>query len=648
MKRINIAVIGGGAAGCMAAVTAAEAGACVTVFEGNGQKMLCRKLGITGKGRCNLTNACGPEEFLANVPVNPKFLYAAFSAFPPEAVMEWFENRGVPLKTERGNRVFPVSDHAGDIVGALKKAVRNADVTVAGKKVGSIIARDGKFFLDGSDTVWDRVIIATGGMSYQVTGSDGSGYGLAESLGHTVKAPEPGLVPLTCDGSLCPSMQGLSLKNVTLKIYAEGNRKPVFEEFGEMLFTHFGISGPVVLTASSAVRDTGSGKYRAEIDLKPALDEKTLDARLQRELSEGANRNLSNIMAKLLPSKMVLPFIGYAGLDPETKGNSVTKEMRRRIVTCLKAFGFRITGTRPINEAIITSGGVSVSEINPKTMESKLVPGLFFAGEIIDTDAYTGGFNLQIAWSTGHLAGTCAAKERKDGAKKMKNAEIINIAIDGPSGAGKSTLAKGVAGELGISYVDTGAIYRTVGYAARQKGIDPSDPAAVGAMLREIQVGVTFGNGEQHMLLNGEDLGLRIRENEISAYASKVSAIPAVREFLMDTQRDIARNNSVVMDGRDIGTVILPDADVKIFLSATAEERAQRRFGELEEKGMPESYEKILSDIIERDERDSSRDIAPLRPAADAISFNNTGLMPEETRAAVLGIIRDRLAEKHR
>ena len=647
----RIAVIGGGAAGCMAAVSAAREGADVTIFERNGEKRLCLKVGITGKGRCNLTNNCGRDGFMSNVVSNPRFLYSAFSAFNPQDVMAWFEDAGVPLKTERGDRVFPVSDRAADIVHALKKAVAGSGCRVEDKYVASVDRGERGFMINGETGPFDRVIVATGGMSYSSTGSDGSGYALAERFGHTVTKTRPGLVPLECSGPLCSDLQGLSLKNVSLRICRDSDGKTVFEDFGELLFTHFGLSGPIVLTASSAVEGIEDGGFTAHIDLKPALDGKQLDARLVREFASGSNRNYSTVLGTLLPAKFIGPFVNLSGIPADTKANSVTKEQRKKTAELLKDIQIGIKGTRPVNEAVVTRGGVCVREIDPRTMESKLVPGLYFAGEIIDVDAYTGGFNLQIAWSTGRLAGISAANERtvknkKDTYRKAKmGRKIYSIAIDGPSGAGKSTLAKGIAAAFGFSYVDTGAIYRTVGYAVRERGISPDDRDAVSALLGSIDLKVRFENGIQHMLLDGRDLGDSIRENEISTYASKVSAIPEVRAFLLDTQRRIAAENSVVMDGRDIGTVILPEADVKIFLSASARDRAARRYNELIEKGMPESFEKVLADIEERDMRDSQRDIAPLKAADDAVLLDNSGFEPAQSLEAGIRIVKSKLPE---
>ncbi|MCQ2354371.1 MAG: NAD(P)/FAD-dependent oxidoreductase [Clostridia bacterium] len=420
--RIKVAVIGGGAAGMMAAAAAARAGAAVTVYERNGSGMLGRKLGITGKGRCNVTNDATRDEFLENVPRNPRFLYAAYAAFPPQDVMAYFESLGVPLKTERGRRVFPVSDKASDIVDALKREVRASGCHVVGARVRGIKKEKEnngsgeRFDVDAGDRsgVFDRVIICTGGLSYPRTGSEGDGYRMAESFGHTVTELVPSLVPIVCPGGLCPSMQGLSLRNVGLKIVEKNSGKVAYEDFGEIMFTHFGLTGPMALSASARLHDIVPGKYEAQIDLKPALDMQTLDARLLSDFSKYKNRDFQNSLSGLLPQKMIEPFVGMTGIPADLKVNSVTREMRKRIAECLKCFMVPLSGLRPVEEAIITSGGVSVREIDPKTMESKLVPGLYFAGEIIDTDAYTGGYNLQIAWSTARLAGLAAAKRKSE------------------------------------------------------------------------------------------------------------------------------------------------------------------------------------------------------------------------------------------
>ena len=406
----HVAVIGGGAAGLMAAITAAESGATVTMLERNDR--LGKKLRITGKGRCNLTNDCDRNEFLANVPTNPRFLYTALARFSTADTKDFFEGLGVRLKTERGKRVFPQSDRASEVVSALERRCRELGVHILHKRVQNIITQDGRATgVMTSDSVIDAdaVIVCTGGRSYSVTGSDGDGYRFAERLGHTVIAPTPSLVPIVSKGRLCPSMQGLSLKNVSLRIVNTENGRTVYEDFGEMMFTHFGLTGPLILSASAHLSDIASGKYEARIDLKPALDERTLDARIRSDFDKYRNRDLINALSDLMPQKMIEPFIGLCGIDPRKKIHSVTREERARMVKTLKSMTVPLHGFRPIEEAIITRGGVSVKEISPRTMESKLVKGLYFAGEVLDVDAYTGGFNLQIAFSTAVVAGENAA-----------------------------------------------------------------------------------------------------------------------------------------------------------------------------------------------------------------------------------------------
>lgn len=402
-------IIGGGAAGLMAACAAAEkyGGRAVTVIEKN--RRPGRKLMITGKGRCNVTNNCDRDTLISNVPANGRFLFSAFSDFGTADTMEFFEKRGVPLKTERGNRVFPVSDKASDIVDALVNTVRKSGVKILTAEAEEILTENfsvtGVRTRDGGILEADSVILATGGMSYPVTGSTGDGYEMAGMLGHTVTPLKASLVPLNVKQGFCSRLSGLSLKNVTLTVYESGRKKPVFSELGEMLFTHFGISGPLVLSASAHMRKMGSSEYTAYIDLKPALDEQKLDSRILRDFEEEKNRDFANSLDKLLPKSIIPVIISLSGIAPDTKVNQISREQRSQLCGVLKALRLDITGFRPIEEAIITGGGISVKEINPSTMESKLVSGLFFAGEIIDADAYTGGFNLQIAFSTGHLAG---------------------------------------------------------------------------------------------------------------------------------------------------------------------------------------------------------------------------------------------------
>ena len=410
MDSTRVAVIGGGAAGMMAAISAAKMGADVTLYEKNDR--LGKKLRITGKGRCNVTNDCTVEEFLTNVPTNPRFLYTALNRFSVSDTKDFFESAGVPLKVERGNRVFPISDKAADIVLAMKRECENAGVRLIFRKVTSISVEDGAVtgVICGNETYrYDSVIIATGGVSYPLTGSDGDGHKFASLAGHSVTELRPSLVPIVERGDICRSMQGLSLKNVGLSVFTEGNTKPVYEDFGEMMFTHFGLTGPMILSASAYLPDIGKKNYYAEIDLKPALDEKKLDARLLSDFSKYANRDFANSLSDLLPQKMIPVVIKLSGIDERKKVNSVTREERQRLCYLLKHFIIELSHFRPIAEAIVTKGGVSVKEVDPKTMRSKLVSGLYFCGEVLDLDAYTGGFNLQIAFSTGFLAGESAA-----------------------------------------------------------------------------------------------------------------------------------------------------------------------------------------------------------------------------------------------
>ncbi len=404
----KVCVIGGGAAGMMAAGTAMLSGADVTLYESKDR--LGKKLAITGKGRCNVTNNCSINEFLENVTKNSRFLYASLNAFSPEDVMSMFENYGVSLKTERGKRVYPESDKAKDIVDAMRTYCSATNIVY--EKVTNIIKNPNETFTvatKSSSDVYDRVIMATGGKSYPLTGSDGSGYRLAMKLGHKVTELIPSLVPLESPSRICPQMQGLSLKNVAIKIKTN-EAKIIYEDFGEMMFTHFGVTGPIILSASAHLRNLDLSDLTLSIDLKPALDEKALDSRLLSDFSQKSNKDFINSLSGLLPSKMIEPFIELTGIDARKKVNSITKEERRKILFQLKNLEIPLKSFGPIEEAIVTSGGIDVKEINPKTMESKIIKGLYFAGEMIDVDAYTGGFNLQIAFSTGYLAGQSAAE----------------------------------------------------------------------------------------------------------------------------------------------------------------------------------------------------------------------------------------------
>ncbi len=405
-RAVRVAVIGGGAAGMMAAGTALSMGANVTVFEHVGR--LGKKLAITGKGRCNVTNNCTREEFIQNVLSNPRFMYAPLSAFSPEDTVNFFEGLGVALKTERGRRVFPVSDKAADIVSAMKKYCSGADIVY--EKVTKILVNGGRAVgvRTDKDYAFDSVILATGGKSYPLTGSDGSGYKLASAVGHTVTELTPSLVPVETYGSYCQRMQGLSLKNVALRINDESGRT-VYEDFGELLFTHFGMSGPMILSATSHLRGFKLDTLTAEIDMKPALDERALDARILSDFAKNPNKDFANSLGALLPSKMIDVIIHDSKIDAHKKVNSITKDERKRLVSSLKSLKIKLKKLRPIDEAIITSGGIAVKEISPKTMMSTKVRSLYFAGEVIDVDAYTGGYNLQIAFSTGYVSGMNAA-----------------------------------------------------------------------------------------------------------------------------------------------------------------------------------------------------------------------------------------------
>lgn len=404
---MSVLVIGGGAAGLLAAGFAAENGHAVTLLERNPRP--ARKVMITGKGRCNLTNNCTVEECVANIPRNGRFLYSALTAFPPQAVMDLVEAQGVPLKTERGNRVFPASDKAVDVVDALVAFAKQRGVRfVQGRATDLLLgngACHGARLEDGRTIDADAVIVCTGGMSYPVTGSTGDGYTLAAQAGHTVVPPRPSLVPLVAAEEDCAAMQGLALKNAALTVEDTASGKTVYRDFGELLFTHFGVSGPLVLSASAHMGEMAQNRYRLHIDLKPALSPEQLDARLLRELAAESNRAMGNMLPALLPRSMVVPALTRAAIPPEKKCRDVSREERHRLGAVLKDWTITVTAFRPINEAIVTSGGVSVKEIAAKTMASKLVDGLYFAGEVLDVDAYTGGFNLQIAFATGAAAG---------------------------------------------------------------------------------------------------------------------------------------------------------------------------------------------------------------------------------------------------
>ena len=397
-------VIGGGAAGCMCAVMAAENGKQIVLLEPNRQ--LGRKLRITGKGRCNVTNQCDIKRVMENMPGDGRFLFSALNAFPPEQVMDFFKDAGVSLKTERGNRVFPVSDNANDIADALSNLINKRNVTVIHEKAVNIELDNGmvsKVITKNTEIDTNCCAICTGGLSYPKTGSDGSGYLLAENLGHVIADCHPSLVPLESDDKCCQQLQGLALKNV--KITAMEDGRAIFREQGEMLFAHFGVTGPIVLSASAHMRNFGKALYIIEIDFKPALDDDTLEKRVLRDFDKYKNKSIGNALVDLLPHAMIPVMLNRMGVPRAKPVHEITKQERKSLIHLLKHFSISISGTRPFDEAIITAGGVKTIDINPRTMESKIVQGLFFAGEIMDLDAYTGGFNLQIAWSTGFVAG---------------------------------------------------------------------------------------------------------------------------------------------------------------------------------------------------------------------------------------------------
>ena len=409
MRGFDGIVIGGGPGGMFAAIAAARSGSRVLLLERNGR--LGKKLLITGKGRCNVTNDCSVQEVLQNTPRNGRFLYSAMTAFPPERTKAFFEERGCPLKTERGSRVFPRSDQAASILECLERELRRLGVTVTAGRVRHILTEDGA--VTGAQTRDETysapwVILATGGVSYPTTGSTGDGYAMAQALGHTIVPPEGSLVPLEAVGEDCRDMQGLSLRNVGVKLVS-AKGKVLYRDFGELLFTHFGVSGPTVLSASCHLKGEGC---RLLLDLKPALDEGKLEHRILRDLEQYQNRSMENALTDLLPRSMIPVVLRRLEVEPGLQANSLTKQKRRSLVELLKEFPIEIRGKRPVAEAIVTSGGVKVSEVDPRTMASKKVRGLYFAGEVLDCDAYTGGFNLQIAWATGWAAGSAAAENR--------------------------------------------------------------------------------------------------------------------------------------------------------------------------------------------------------------------------------------------
>ena len=679
---MKVLVIGGGAAGMMAALAAAECGAQTVLLEKN--EKLGKKLFITGKGRCNLTNDAERETFFAHILRNPRFLYSAFSRFDNAAMMRLMEDGGLRLKTERGGRVFPASDKSSDVIRTLERLLEKAGVQVrlhtevlrllteeapAGAGPGRSVA--GLLVQSGGKTEKlsaDRVIVATGGVSYPATGSTGDGYEFAKACGHGIAPVSPSLVPFEAvfEGEAgrrhSPAeLSGLSLKNVSLSAFLKG--KKVFEEQGEMLFTHFGVSGPLVLSASAVTGEAVSLKreeVRLLIDLKPALSEEQLEARLIRDAEAAGAKSLHTLLGGYLPKALIPAVLTQASLDGTAKAAALSKKDRAALIRSLKGLPMKVTALRGFPEAVVTRGGVSVKEIDPKTMESKLVKNLFFAGEVLDLDGTTGGYNLQIAWTTGRAAGQSAASQKAEdpaatpaaagteAARKKKKREEPsmninrNIAIDGPAGSGKSTIAKRVAKETGLIYVDTGAMYRAMAIYFLRRGLSPDDEAGITAACEKADVTIAYENGSQQVYLNEENVTGFLREEAVGQMASASSVYAAVREKMKTLQQRLGREKDVVMDGRDIGTVILPDAFLKVYMTASVEVRAKRRFEELLAKGQSADLAVVAREIEERDWRDMHREIAPLKQAEDAVLLDTSYMSIDEVTDAVLKLYREK------
>jgi len=662
-------VIGAGAAGMPAAISAAEAGLDVLLLEKNEKPG--RKIAITGKGRCNVTNQSDVKTYLANVVTGERFMNSAIRGFTWEDTKRLIEAQGVPLKTERGNRMFPVSDKAFDIIDALKSAVKKSGArlqtgaevkgikaahSVAGSAAEATAFSPAKFFevttADGTRYESKTLILATGGLSYETTGSTGDGHRMLRTMGVKITDLYPGLSALTASEHWCRDLMGLTLKNAAIRITKGEEGKKLYEDFGELLFTHFGVSGPVILSASSylaAIEKTQQTDFKElqpvlHIDLKSALTAEQLDARILRDLEENRGKTFRNSLGALLPRTLIPVIVKLSGINPDKKTSEISRKERQTLGRLLKDLKIHLTGTRPISEAIITSGGVDTSEVNPRTMMLRSIPGLFVCGELLDVDCLTGGFNLQTAFATGHAAGLGAAaylngnKDRK--IKTEKETKMFNVAIDGPGGAGKSSVAKAVAGKKNLQYVDTGALYRAIGYALNRAGVDVTDEKAVEEGIKSLKLKLYYEAGAQHVSVNGEDLTPYLRTEEAGAGASKVAVHGAVRLMVLDIEKQAASEYEVIMDGRDIGTVVLPDAALKIFITASPEERAKRRIHELEAAGKPtKSLEETTREIAERDLRDSTREIAPLRQADDAVLLDTTSMNLDEVIETVCRMV---------
>lgn len=627
----KVAIIGGGVAGLLAAVTAADHGAKVLLFEKMDKVGL--KMGITGKGRCNLTNNAPIMDFIAMTPGNGRFLFSAYKRFNNMDLLSLFHTWGLETKVERGGRIFPASDDAQEVRHLFMRLLHEKQVDVhLSEPVLHIQTKKGcaAGVVTGKGTYEaDAVILATGGKSYPRTGSTGDGYRLAGELGHTVTKIRPALIPLVCAEPYCRELQGLSLKNVTLALVAGGRRKS--EAFGEMIFTHFGISGPIVLTQSDVVTLWLSRGYQVTgyIDLKPALTEEVLDQRILRDLQKFRLKQMGNALSELLPRRLIDAVMKLADIPAEIPAAALKKAQRIHLRQTIKKLPLTITKARPIEEAIVTAGGISTKEVNSSTMESKIVRGLYLAGEVLDVHAFTGGYNLQAAFSMGRMAALSAAGDKTQMRK-------LAIAIDGPAGAGKSSVAKILAANMGYAYLDTGAMYRAVTYEVLRREL--TEEKDIVALAAGMDMTVKPEADAMHVVVNGHDVTDYIRTPEVSARVSAVSALAGVRAAMVGIQRRQAAKGGIVLDGRDIGTTVLPHADVKIFLTASVHTRALRRFKEMTEKNPGMTLEEVEKDIRKRDWQDSHREVSPLKQAEDAVLLDNSRLTLEETAKAIMEI----------
>ena len=626
----KVAIIGG-VAGLLAAVTAADHGAKVLLFEKMDKVGL--KMGITGKGRCNLTNNAPIMDFIAMTPGNGRFLFSAYKRFNNMDLLSLFHTWGLETKVERGGRIFPASDDAQEVRHLFMRLLHEKQVDVhLSEPVLHIQTKKGcaAGVVTGKGTYEaDAVILATGGKSYPRTGSTGDGYRLAGELGHTVTKIRPALIPLVCAEPYCRELQGLSLKNVTLALVAGGRRKS--EAFGEMIFTHFGISGPIVLTQSDVVTLWLSQGYQVTgyIDLKPALTEEVLDQRILRDLQKFRLKQMGNALSELLPRRLIDAVMKLADIPAEIPAAALKKAQRIHLRQTIKKLPLTITKARPIEEAIVTAGGISTKEVNSSTMESKIVRGLYLAGEVLDVHAFTGGYNLQAAFSMGRMAALSAAGDKTQMRK-------LAIAIDGPAGAGKSSVAKILAANMGYAYLDTGAMYRAVTYEVLRREL--TEEKDIVALAAGMDMTVKPEADAMHVVVNGHDVTDYIRTPEVSARVSAVSALAGVRAAMVGIQRRQAAKGGIVLDGRDIGTTVLPHADVKIFLTASVHTRALRRFKEMTEKNPGMTLEEVEKDIRKRDWQDSHREVSPLKQAEDAVLLDNSRLTLEETAKAIMEI----------